>query len=174
MRAYILGLGCFMRKSVKRILCGALSLLMTSSLGLEYGLRSTAESWKNTASAQGVTFENVTGQFDTSALKESFYNDSVLSADKAAKAKYENRTVIVTLSKDPVADRAGDKAVGALEEIEFEQDAFLRKLKKTGISYTLERRYDTLINGVAIEINTKFVSAIKQMAGVDSVVITTS
>ena len=173
-----------MRKSMKRILCGMLSLVTVSTLALESTLRSRADdninSGTTTASA---SFKNVTGQYDTSALRESNFNkDVVQSANKTP--TYETRTVMVTLSGDPLADRADGMNVSAYANswsgemasaaIQGEQAAFLKRLSDSGISYTLERTYDTVLNAVAIEVDNKYVSTIKGMSGVDSVVITTT
>ena len=164
-----------MKKLTKRILCSALSVTMASSLAAEYVLRSSAESFgavNGSTTSQNVKIENVTGQFDTSKLVESNFNSSVLKNEDVA-PKYETRTVIVTLKGETVADLAGKDSVPeylrswsgqrAVADISSEQDAFLRKLKKTGIEYKLEKRYDTVLNGVAIEVNTKHVKAIKQI-----------
>ena len=174
-----------MKKSMKRILCGALSLMMVSSVALERSLTSAADSDLGTPSVTtaNATFKNVTGEFDTSALRESSFNSSVAQAANTA-PKYETRTVIVTLSGDNLVQRAGSEEMTeyltswsgqqAAAKIASEQDAFLRALKKKGISYTLERSYNTVMNGVAIEVNTEYVSTIKKMSGVESAVITTS
>ncbi|MBQ8229679.1 MAG: leucine-rich repeat protein [Clostridia bacterium] len=173
-----------MKKSVKRILCGALSAMMVSALAVEGALRMQADDAVQSvlANASGVSFKNVTGEYDTSKLRESYLNDSVLSGDTAP--TYETRTVMVTLDGEPVIDRAGDSEINdyisswsggvAEAEIKAEQKSFLSALSKTGIPYTLERQYNTVINAVAIEVNTKYVSSIKKMSGVDSVVITTA
>ena len=179
-----------MKKSIKRILCGALAVMMSSTLLVEHTLRLrlNAESLQTgtgaaTAQTTDVSFENVTGQYDTTALREQYLNTSVLKSENLTPV-YETRTVMVTLDSAPLADYAKDETVSdylaswngqrTLEKITDEQNAFLRKLSKTGIEYTVKRTYDTLLNAVAIEVNTKHVSAIKQMDGVDSVVITTS
>ena len=175
-----------MKKTTKRILCGALSAMMLSTVAVEGALR-----WKDAdgsvldsaaASAADVTFKNVTGQYDTSKLREENFNSNVIKNEDVA-PQYETRTVMVTLDGKPLIKRAkgdvteyidswsGDLAAA---EIADEQDAFLTKLKKTGIPYSLEHRYNTVLNAVAIEVNTKYVSDIKKMSGVDSVVITTS
>lgn len=180
-----------MKKSVKRIACATLSLMMASSLAVEYGLRL----WKNDATASAaaaatttetdsnVKIKNVTGQFDTSKLVEENFNDSVLRAEDVA-PKYETRTVMVTLSGKPLADCAKGETVSdyvqsfagkmAAIDIANEQSEFLRALSKKGIPYTLEREYDTVINAVAIEVDTKYVKDIKEMSGVKSAVITTA
>ena len=47
-------------------------------------------------------------------------------------------------------------------------------MQQTGIPYTLEDTFDTVLNAVAIEVDTKYVSRIKQISGVESAVITTA
>ena len=172
-----------MKKSLKRILCTALSFMTVSSIALERAL--AGADGKNTTemTSAEVSLKNVTGQYDTSALRESYLNTSVMKAEDTAPT-YETRSVIVTLSGKNMVDRAkGENVVdylstwsGSLAErdIANEQDAFLSALTRKGISYTLERRYSNVLNGVAIEIDTKYVSDIKKMKGVESVVITTA
>lgn len=172
-----------MKKSTKRILCSVLSFCMAGTLALEYGLRPNAETIKSSTAQSNVSIENVTGSYDTTALRSSYFNDSVASATDIAPV-YETRRVIVTLDGDTVCDYADGSSVPhyvqswsgqrAQEKISLEQDQFLSALKKKGISYKLRRRYDTLLNGVSIEVNTKYVSTIKKMAGVKSVVIANS
>ena len=177
-----------MKKSVKRIACATLSLMMASTLALEYGLKlakddAVANAATTTTTDSDVKLKNVTGQFDTSKIVEENFNDSVLRAEDVA-PKYETRTVMVTLSGKPLADRAKGEAVSdyvqsfagemAAIDIANEQSAFLRALSKKGIPYTLERDYDTVINAVAIEVDTKYVKDIKEMSGVKSAVITTA
>ncbi|MBQ7924008.1 MAG: leucine-rich repeat protein [Clostridia bacterium] len=174
-----------MKKSWKRIVCGILSLGLASTLVAEQVLRSSASDevlQTTTGATSSVAFKDVTGSIDTSALRESQLNDSVLKNTDETPT-YETRTVMVTLSGDSIAE-ASDTTVNAylntftgqytLSQIRKEQNAFLRNLKQAGISYKEEERYETLLNAVAIEVDTKYVSQIKQMAGVESVVITTS
>ncbi len=171
-----------MKKSLKRILCSVLSLGMCSVLAVEGMLRLNADKPYGGFVSADASFKDVTGEFDTSALREKYFNDSVLKSE--GKATYETRTVMVTLDGAPLADRAGGTKVAdfvgtftgstAKSEISSEQTAFLQALSKKGISYELDKSYDVLLNAVAIEVNTKHVSTIKKMAGVDSVVITTA
>ena len=174
-----------MKKTVKRILCGVLSLLTVSTLAVEGSVRLNADDTLklngSQATALNATYKNVTGQVDTSELRESNFNTTV---EKDTSPTYETRTVMVTLSGDTVSERAlgadvdefistwsGQRAVASIAS---EQQAFLNALDKTGVSYKKERAYNTVLNAVAIEINTKHVSMIKKMAGVESVVITTA
>ena len=171
-----------MKKSVKRVLCGVLACSLSCTLAAEHVLRLFANGSAGTTTALSASFENVTGQFDTSALREQNFNSQVLKAESTP--TYETRTVIVTLSGENAIEAAGGESVSSylrtfsgrktVSDIQDEQNAFLRKLTKKGIAYKLERRYDTVVNAVAIEVNTKHVSAIKEMAGVESAVITTT
>ena len=172
-----------MKKSLKRILCGALSLMTVSTIVLERSLAGADTKNNDTMASAEVSLKDVTGQFDTSKLMQSYLNTSVMQSEETA-PKYETRSVIVTLSGKNMVDRAKGESVPdylatwqgnlAVSDIASEQDAFLSALSKKGISYTLERRYSNVLNGVAIEIDTKYVSDIKKMKGVESVVITTA
>ena len=174
-----------MKKSVKRILCGALSLTMASTLFAERILSSAerAKSVSQTVSAS-VSYQDVTGSMDTSALRESYFNTAVESAKETKTATYETRTVIVTLEGGSLADNAGEQSVSdyvqtwegqrASAKILSSQNAFFNALSRKGIAYKQLRSYDAVLNGVAIEVNTRYVSEIKQIDGVKSAVITTS
>lgn len=175
-----------MKKSIKRVICGALALMMSSSLIAERVIRLNADEVlgkKGATATADVNFKNVTGQFDTSKIVESNLNSSVLKNEDVA-PKYETRTVMVTLDGNSLVDEAGKRDVNEFissfsgerraDAIETEQGAFLKALDKKGIPYTFERAYNTVLNAVAIELDTKYVSEIKKMKGVDSVVITTA
>ena len=169
-----------MKKTIKRILCGALSLTLASVMFLDVG----ADALSNgVLTASGAMIENVTGEYDTTELTTGNFNSNVIKSSNVA-PKYETRTVMISLKGDSLADKAGAENVNEYlqswsaqretDAIASQQAAFLKRLDKTGISYTLERTYNTLLNAVAIEVNTKHVSAIKAMEGVDSVVITSA
>ena len=175
-----------MKKITKRIVCGALSLMMVSTIAIERSVRMNADglltSNNATVNADNVSFKNVTGKYDTSKLMQENFNNSVIKSEKVAPV-YETRTVIVTLSEKTIVDRAEGNVQDYLTsftgnvaqaDIHSEQTAFLKKLSKMGIPYTYKGAYDTVLNGVAIEIDTKHVSTIKEISGVKSVVITTS
>ncbi len=175
-----------MKKITKRIACGALSLMMLSSLALERTVRFNADNTPTASTAQtganGVAFKNVTGKYDTSQMMQENFNASVMETENVA-PKYEVRTVIVTLDGKTMVDKAEGENVTdylstfqgnlAQSDIRAEQKAFLKKLSKMGISYKYKGGYDTVLNGVAIEMDTKNVATVKQMAGVDGVYITT-
>ncbi len=162
-------------------------MAMCSTLAAESVLRLNADSEKfvssTTTASADANFKNVTGKYDTSKIREENFNESVLKSEDVAPV-YETRTVIITLSKDSLVDRAGNEDVDdylstwsgerARAEVAAEQKSFLQALSKKGISYKLEDSYDTLLNAVAVELDTKYVAQIKEMKGVESVVITTA
>ena len=63
-----------MKKSVKRIACAVLSMMLASTLVAEYGFRlAKDDAWASAATAatdSGAKLKNVTGQFDTSKIVE--------------------------------------------------------------------------------------------------------
>ena len=172
-----------MKKSIKRFLCSTLSVLMAGTLVAEQVLRTNADASSSQTVVTSAKFTDVTGKYDTSAIREANFNSKVQQAEEVAPT-YETRTVMVTLDGDCLSQRANGMPVqefvgtftgnNAVSDIKKEQNAFLTALSKTGISYKTERRYNTLLNAVAIEVDTSHVSYIKKMAGVESVVITTT
>ena len=126
-----------MKKSIKRILCGALSLVMVSSLVLEHNLSNADADYYGSVTTADATFKNVTGQFDTSKLMESYFNTSVMESEQST-PKYETRTVVVTLSGENVVDAADGEDVGeylstlagqrTTAKLTDEQDVFLKAL----------------------------------------------
>ena len=63
-----------MKRITRRIACGALSLMMLSSLALERNVRLDAENGVATGAGATQTasasFKNVTGQYDTSKIMQ--------------------------------------------------------------------------------------------------------
>lgn len=169
-----------MKKTVKRILSLTLAALSLGSFSLGQVLHSDAESSALGEKTVSVGFTNVTGQMDASHIVKENFNSSVLESEGKT-SKYETRTVIVSLSRSSLLDGAKDGDVGdyldtwegqrAVESISKQQNAFLSALTKNGVSYKLKNTYSAVDNAVAIEINTKYVSQIKKMEGVESVVI---
>ena len=172
-----------MKKTTKRILCSALSIALASTIVVEQALRLYANE-SGTTSVVSASFTDVTGEFDTSALRQENFNKDVLAGTTTP--TYETRSVIVSLKGDNLVDASSKdgKSVQSyinsfsgemrINDIRAEQDTLLRKLTEAGIPYQLETRYNSVLNGVAIKVNTKHVSKIKKMSGVESVVITTT
>ena len=175
-----------MTKNFKRILCASLAMLMTTSLAVEGAIRANAKEQNvgqavTAATNGGVRFSNVTGQFDTTKIVTENFNSSVQENTAAATQSYAEHTVIVSLKGDGLLSAAGNESVESYsltkagqetkKQIKARQDAFLAALQGKNIRYTLVDRFSAVDNAVAIRVNTRYVSAIKEMSGVESVVL---
>ncbi|MGM9637669.1 MAG: leucine-rich repeat protein [Eubacteriales bacterium] len=133
----------------------------------------------NNLSESQALFQDVTGQMDFSQIMQKNFNSSVLSTSQTQ--VYERRTVIISLSGDSLIDAAAGSSVSdyattlagqaEAQRIYGEQDELLAKLDEAGIDYSLKYRYMAVDNAVAVELNTRYVSEIREMPGVSSVVI---
>ncbi len=165
-----------LKNMIKRTLCFTLVLAI--------GLMPIWSDHNGSAAATesgGALFRNVTGEVDLSSIAEQNLDSSVLRGNDSAEssASYGEHTVIVSLTGDTLVDGADGADVSEYassqegrnraNSIRKSQDKFLNKLSGNGISYRLENRYVAVDNAVAITIDTKYVSAIKEMAGVQSV-----
>lgn len=134
---------------------------------------------ENVPSIESKLFTDVTGEVDLSGITMSNLSQSVLSG--TVTSSYSTHTVIVGLSGKNLVEEADGKDVSEYaltkegqrktKALEKAQDKFLSKLTEAGVAYELKNRYTVVANAVAIEINTKYVSAIKKMSGVESVVL---
>ena len=167
-----------MTKGFRRVICAALTAVMASSLVLEHNLRMEAEKTDLGEATKTVGFTEANGRYDFSQIAMQNFNSAVQENKEAV---YETRTVIVSLSGESVLESAAGKDINEYlatkagkkkaDKVKAQQDVFLQSLSALKISYKLEDRYSAVDNAVAVEINTKYVSKIKQMAGVESVVI---
>ena len=177
-----------MTKKWKRIICSALSLMMTGSLAAEGLVREQAigeaprAAVAQPAQNGSLDFTNVTGQFDTSKITTANFNSSVMeNVDAGSSQKHAEHTLIVSLNGDGLVSKAGGqdvdsylhtkKGAEAAENIKARQDQFLAALEGKNIPYTLIDRYSAVDNAVAIRVNTRYVSKIKDMSGVRSAVL---
>ena len=168
------------RRKIKNSALAILSVSLCATLSA--GLVLSNFSGKNVGanSNETLSFTDVTRDYDTSGLmKQNFNSSSVLSAPKTT---YEKRTVLVALegkslieaksSGETVAEYA-ESSVGVkqLRELGEVQKNFLKKLDSKKISYKLKSSYTAIANMVAIEVDTSYVSEIKNMSGVQNVEI---
>ena len=171
------------KKKIRRVLLGGLSLTLCVSLSTSTIMLTSADSSKSvgnsSANSQSVGFENVTGQYDASKIREQNFSNGVLSGSENYQSA--TRTVIVGLEGENILDYTNGRssvpeylatAEGrhALRNIESEQRTFLNNLNSNGISYYLKSTYAAINNAVAIEVNYSDVAAIRKMSGVKSVV----
>ena len=164
------------KKRIKGIACLSLTCIMSLSLGLSQ-LGFASGGLENNAS--GASFKNVTGQVDLSHIRNANLNSSVLKSEKTS---YENKVVIVTLDSDSIIERKADDQTAseflstqtgknALKAIQKTQSDFLGTLDDNKIDYEIVDTYNTVINAVALKINTSYVSTIKGISGVKGVEI---
>lgn len=168
-----------MRRKIKRTAIACLSLLMCASFTAScatVNLDPSGDKIDGSTETDGVSFTDVTDKYDTTALSIANFNSSVLKNDQPV---YETRTVIVSLSGDCILDskpqgvETNDYLATAagqadLRNIDREQKTFLSKLNSHRIDYTLKASYSTVVNAVAIEIDTSNVKFIKGIGGVAS------
>ncbi|MDE7082800.1 MAG: leucine-rich repeat protein [Clostridia bacterium] len=169
-----------LRKKVKKSAIAVLSVSLCTALSAGLLLADFKGGNSVDASSYGsLSFTDVTSELDTSDLVKKNFNSSVLSAPAAT---YETRTVIVSLegksllqaksSGETVAEYA-ESSVGfrQLRTLDQTQKDFLNRLNSKKISYTLKGSYSAIANAVAIEVDTSYVSKIKEMSGVVGVEI---
>lgn len=152
-------------------------ILCVSSIVAIYD--SSASASKAVASASQVYFSDVTGEMDLSSIAMQNLSSSVIEETTSATASYKQHTLIVSLDGNNLVEEAGDQDVSDYANsaqgkkkaaaLKQKQDNFLTKLDRLGISYSLKNRYTVVDNAVAIEVNTAYVSTIKDIAGVKSV-----
>ncbi len=128
------------------------------------------------SSTSKVAYTDVTGKVDLSSIALQNLSSSVIE-NVTATAK--QHTLIVSLEGTNLVDASNGKNVAEYANsvagqkrtarLKAQQDDFLRELDGLGIEYTLKNRYTVIDNAVAIETNTAYVSAIKEISGVKSV-----
>ncbi len=163
-----------MKSILLKVMCFALIAM--------FGIMPCVTSFNVTETAPSIDsklFTDVTGEVDLSGITMSNLSQSVLSG--TVTSSYSTHTVIVGLSGKNLVEEADGKDVSEYaltkegqrktKALEKAQDKFLSRLTDAGVAYELKNRYTVVANAVAIEINTKYVSAIKKMSGVESVVL---
>lgn len=168
------------RRKIKNSALACLSVTLCATLSAGTLLANfDVKNFAGGTASDSLPFTEVTRDFDSASLSAQNFNSSVLAAPKAS---YETRSVIVTLENDCLADAKSngetvaefaESSVGfrVLRAIDEEQKSFLNRLKARKIDYSLNYSYSSITNAVAIEVNTSYVSEIKEMEGVKSVVV---
>ena len=176
-----------MRKRLKmsifrRATCVGLTAVMATTFvaGQVLAFADNGSSASGTASASGVSYENVTGKIDLTDIKLANMNPAVVQENDSTSADIpETCTVIVSLDGKSLSERAGGELVSeyittdagkdAVRAIESEQASFLASLKKAAISYELVGSYNAVMNGVALNVRTAQLTQIKALGGVSTV-----
>ncbi len=169
----------FTNKTKKRLAVFFLAVLMSLSITLTPITNVSGSTLLSHQTQSSVSFKNVTGQMDFSKVKLDNLSDYVMA--NVDTSKHEDRAVIVSLKEDSLIDRAGDNGVSSYlssfdgqnqkRRIDAQQSSFLSNLTKLGVKYDFITDYDTVLNGVAIKVNTSYIPVIKLIDGVESVVI---
>ncbi len=134
------------------------------------------------SSSASVSYTDVTGSMNFHDLQVSNFSSGVLSSTEAAGGSYyETRTVIVSFSENSLIDSAGSAGLeayrntftGQVKELAIENThkQFYNTLSREGIAFEKVYNYKYIDNAVAIKIDTSFVSDIKAMEGVESVIV---
>ncbi len=128
---------------------------------------------------QALGYENVTGQVDFSNVKLSNLSDDVMVNEEGA--VYTEHSVIITLDGATLSEQSNGASISEYlsthagknlqNQIKSEQNQLLNSLTLMGIDYSLVTSYDTVLNGVAVKMNTAYVSTVKKLPGVKSVVL---
>lgn len=173
-----------MRKKIKRLACLCLTAVFGASLAAS-NLIAFADDGAGSESVErysAANIENVTGKVNLSDITLKNLNTSVIENKDNYEVQDEIRTVIVTLDKKTVLDYmpdgadvseylssySGKKAARAVNETQTE---LLNAIHAKKIGYSLVYKYKTVTNAVAIKINTQYISAIKSIPSVKSVVV---
>ncbi len=172
-----------MKFKFRRLGCIALTAMMLSSFSVSTYVSLAQDDIVNgvkveTTQTDTVSLQNVTGKVNIDNVVLENLASNVYETNKlSATVKHEERTVIVTLDEPSLAESSPvDLTVGeylnttngrkALNKIERSQADFLSSLTKSGIAYTLVDSYTTVVNAVAIKVNTSKLSKIKSFSKV--------
>ncbi len=130
-----------------------------------------------------LAFTDVTGKVDLSGIARSNFNSSVLSLEHTnSKTK---KTVIVSLSGETLFDGItadGDAqsylsspdGIRAARSIKNTQNTFIKRMNAMGIDYEVVNTYNAVDNALAIKVDASYISQIKDIANVNSVVVSES
>ncbi|MDE6001193.1 MAG: S8 family serine peptidase, partial [Clostridia bacterium] len=171
------------RIKVRRAACLCLTAVMTGSLAAGNAL-AFAQNGKSgfsaaTESYGSVSYEDITGKLDLSAIALQNLSPSVIENAGYTTSSSGKHTVIVTLDTDCVLDSMPDGATAseyistyagnrALKRIEQSQTNFLNQLSSLGVDYKVVNKYSTITNAVAITVDTSYISTIKSISSVES------
>jgi lactocepin len=131
-----------------------------------------------TTSTDNVSFQNVTGSLNLSSVVLNNLSNQVMTNTTASSSVKDTvTTVIVSLSEKSLVEKSGEDETVAeymttydggktIKKITSAQNTFLSNLSSLGVNYTVVDRYNTVLSGVAIKVNTKYLSTIKSISGV--------
>ncbi len=163
----------------RRVATGFLIVLMCLSTIASPIASAMSEKNATTITERVVAFSDVTGTVDLSNVKLENLSEYVMA--NVDMTNYEERAIIVNLQEKSLVESANGRDVveyvssingkSQQSKIKSEQNEFLRSLNEMGLSYEFIADYDTVINGIALKMNTAYVSLLKLLPNVQSVVI---
>ncbi len=168
-----------LKKMKKKIAVISLTVMMCFCYASSTLLSIFNDNPVSATSIEKVAFKNVTGDVDLSNVKLDNLSKYVMA--NVNSGDYEERTVIVSLKEESLVESADGESVSDYvlssngiaqkSRITKEQKSFLKELDRLDVEYDLVTSYDTVINGVALELNTAYVSLLKLIDNVESVVL---
>ena len=168
-----------MKRKIKKYLLNGLSVAMAACFGAGFFATELGGPYKSTVQAAAAgKLTDVTGQYNTDALREKYYDDDVvmkntLSAD-------DERWIIVEFADDSVMQQY-EASSSSLEfdeyattaeaqkltaKLEKAHKSFIKQLKVSGINFEYKYSYTLLNNGVALKVKRKDIKTIQEMDGV--------
>ena len=174
-----------MNSKTKKIMGAALSITMAATIAasqiITYAKEPTSSA-ASLASVQELAFDELTGSIDLSDIVRDNLSDQVIDYGEEEEVRNitgqnATKTVIISLNTESIVEAKGDDmtvaeylgtAAGerALKNIVNSQNKLLSDIAAAGIAYKEVARYSTVLNAVAIEVNTSQFSKIKKLHGV--------
>lgn len=178
-----------MKAKTKKIALATLSVTMAATLAASQLIAYATENRVSPAPAEKIvngTFNNLTGSIDLSDIARNNFSEQVMDFGEEVEtqnvtgSRNTNETLIISLDFPSLMDsKSDDQTVAeflsttagkiALDKIAASQSKLLSQLSSAGISYKEVSRYNTVLNAVAIEVNTAQFKKIKSFAGVGMV-----
>ncbi len=177
-----------MNSKKRKIAVAALSVTMAATIAASQAIAYAAENRFQAAAPSGErtvegTFNNLTGSLDLTDIARRNLSDKVVDYGEEAEtqtisgSKNSNETLIISLDSPAISELTGEdvsvaeylsSSAGrtALNNITASQNRLLGQLSSAGISYKVVDRYSTVINAVAVEVNTSQLKKINLMQGV--------
>lgn len=165
-----------------------MSVTMAATIAASQVIAYAAENRFQAAAPSGErtvegTFNNLTGSLDLTDIARRNLSDKVVDYGEEAEtqtisgSKNSNETLIISLDSPAISElKDEDVSVAeylsssagrtALNNITASQNRLLGQLSSAGISYKVVDRYSTVINAVAVEVNTSQLKKINSMQGV--------
>lgn len=174
-----------MNSKTKKIMGAALSLTMATTIAasqiITYAKEPTSSA-NSFDSVKEVSFYELTDSIDLSHIVQDNLSDKVVNYGEQEEIRNitgqnATKTVIISLKTQSISETKGDDmsvaeylstAAGekALTNIRNSQTKLLSDIAAAGIAYKEVARYSTVINAVAIEINTAQFNKIRKLPGV--------